>query len=108
MSMNSGYGAFDDLAAAVLREQQQRYPQIELILVVAYLNNGRSVSGYDYIVYPPLENVPSRAAIPERNCWMVERADVVVSYVLHDWGGAATALRYAKQKQKRVISYIDS
>ena len=32
-----GYGAFDSLAAAVLREQKKRYPQIELVLVLAYL-----------------------------------------------------------------------
>ena len=32
-----GYGDFDSLAAAVLREQKKRYPQIELVLVLAYL-----------------------------------------------------------------------
>lgn len=32
-----GYGAFDSLAASVLREQKKRYPQIELVLVLAYL-----------------------------------------------------------------------
>lgn len=32
-----GYGAFDSLAAAVLREQKKRYPQVELVLVLAYL-----------------------------------------------------------------------
>lgn len=35
-----GYGAFDFLAASVLRAQKKRYPQIELILVLAYLNTG--------------------------------------------------------------------
>ena len=38
---------------------------------------------------------------------MVESADVVVAYVLHDWGGAATTLRCAKQKKKQIISYRD-
>ena len=55
-----GYGAFDSLAASVLREQKKRYPQIELILVLAYLNTGRDTSGYDSTVYPPLETVPRR------------------------------------------------
>ena len=53
-----GYGAFDLLAASVLRAQKKRYPQIELILVLAYLNTGRDTSGYDITVYPPLETVP--------------------------------------------------
>lgn len=102
-----GYGAFDNLAASVLRSQKKRYPQIELILVLAYLNTGRDTSGYDSTVYPPLETVPRRFAISHRNRWMVESADVLVAYVLHDWGGAATTLRCAKQKKKQIISYRD-
>ena len=62
---------------------------------------------YDSTVYPPLETVPRRFAISHRNRWMVESADVVVAYVLHDWGGAATTLRCAKQKKKQIISYRD-
>lgn len=100
-----GYGALDSLAASVLREQKKHYPHIELILVLAYLNTGRGTSGYDSTVYPPLETVPRRFAISHRNRWMVEAADVVVAYVLHDWGGAATTLRYAKQKDRRIILY---
>lgn len=72
-----GYGAFDSLAASVLREQKKQYPQIELVLVLAYLNTGRNTSGYDSTVYPPLETVPRRFAISHRNRWMVESADVV-------------------------------
>lgn len=102
-----GYGAFDLLAASVLRAQKKRYPQIELILVLAYLNTGRNTSGYDSTVYPPLETTPGRFAISHRNRWMVEASDVVVAYVLHDWGGAATTLRCAKQKKKQIISYRD-
>ena len=102
-----GYGAFDSLAASVLREQKKQYPQIELVLVLAYLKTGRNTSGYDSTVYPPLETVPRRFAISHRNRWMVESADVVVAYVLHDWGGAATTLRCAKQKKKQIISYRD-
>ena len=100
-----GYGAFDSLAASVLRKQKKRYPHIELVLVLAYLNTGRGVSSYDSTVYPPLETVPRRFAISHRNRWMAETADVVVAYVLHDWGGAATTLRYAKQKDRRIILY---
>ena len=87
-----GYGAFDSLVASVLRELKKDYPQIELILVLAYLNTERNTSGYDSTVYPPLEAVPRRFAITHRNRWMVDVADVVVAYVLHDWGGAATTL----------------
>ena len=66
-----GYGEFDSLAASILREQKKKYPQIELVLVLAYLNTGRNTSGYDSTVYPPLETVPRRFAISHRNRWMV-------------------------------------
>jgi len=55
-------------------------------------------------VYPPIENALPRFAISKRNEWMVEQADVVVSGVDHDWGGAATTLQYAQRKKKRIIS----
>jgi uncharacterized phage-like protein YoqJ len=74
-----GYGAFDSLAASVLREQKKQYPQIKLVLVLAYLNTGKNTSGYDSTVYPPLETVPRRFAISHRNRWMVEASDVVCS-----------------------------
>lgn len=102
-----GYGEFDSLAASILREQKKKYPQIKLVLVLAYLITGKNTSGYDSTVYPPLETVPRRFAISHRNRWMVEASDVVVAYVLHDWGGAATTLRCAKQKKKQIISYRD-
>ena len=103
-----GYGAFDSLAAAVLKEQKKRHPQIQRILVLAYLNTGLDTSGYDGTLYPPLETVPRRFAISHRNRWMVDAADVVVACVLHDWGGAAAILRYARQKRKRILSYLDT
>lgn len=101
-----GYGAFDSLAA-VLREHKKRYPQINRILVLAYLNSAQDRSNYDRTVYPPLETVPRRFAISRRNRWMVESSDVVVAYVLHTWGGAAATLRCARQKRKQIILYED-
>ena len=102
-----GYGAFDGLAASVLRKEKKNHPWIERILVLAYLNGRQDAVGYDGSVYPELEKIPRRFAILHRNRWMVQSADVVVAYVLHDWGGAATTLRYAKQKRKRIISYSE-
>ncbi len=100
-----GYGKFDSLAAEAVRRQKRHYPQIEAILVLAYLNHTTDAAGYDRTVYPPLENVPPRYAIIKRNYWMVEAADAIISYVTHDWGGAAKTLAHAKKKQKIIISY---
>lgn len=97
-----GYGAFDSLVAAVLRELRKTYQHIQIVLVLAYLNRNINTVGYDSTLYPELEAVPPRFAISKRNERMVEMADVVVAYVTHGWGGAAKTLEYAKRKRKTI------
>ncbi len=100
-----GYGAFDGLAAAAVRKQKETYPQIELILVLAYLNRDIDASRYDGTTYPPLEAVPPRYAIVKRNEWMVCESSVVISGVTHSWGGAARTLEFAQRKKKVIFQY---
>lgn len=100
-----GYGSFDRLAASILHKVSAANPSIESILVLPYLNRDAEEDLYDGTIYPPLENVPKRLAIIKRNEWMVDQADVIVAYVLHDWGGANAMLQYAVRKGKRIIHY---
>ena len=100
-----GYGAFDRLAAAAVRRQKEAYPHIEMILVLAYLNREIDASRYDGTTYPPLEKMPPRYAILKRNQWMVCECDVIVSGVIHSWGGAAKTLEFAQKKKKVIIQY---
>ena len=100
-----GYGGFDRLAASVLHNISASNPSVESILVLPYLNREAEDDLYDGTIYPPLENVPKRLAIIKRNEWMVDHADVIVAYVLHDWGGASAMLQYAIHKGKEVIRH---
>ena len=100
-----GYGGFDRLAASVLCKVSAENPSVESILVVPYLNRKTENDFYDGTIYPPLENVPKRLAIIKRNEWMVDHADVIVAYVLHEWGGANIMLRYAIRKGKEILRY---
>jgi uncharacterized phage-like protein YoqJ len=100
-----GYGGFDRLAASILHKVSAANPSIESILVLPYLNRDAEEDLYDGTIYPPLENVPKRLAIIKRNEWMVDHADVIVAYVLHDWGGASAMLQYAIRKEKEIIRY---
>lgn len=99
-----GYGEFDSLAAAAVRDAKKTNPGICSTLVIPYLDRDYDPAYYDGSVYPPLETVPRRYAISHRNKWMVEQADVIVAHVTHDWGGAATTLKYANRKNKKIIS----
>ena len=100
-----GYGDFDSLAAAAVRRQKTKYPNIEAVLVLAYLNREMDASRYDGTTYPPLETVPPRYAIVRRNEWMVRESDVVISGVTHGWGGAAKTLDYARHRQKVIFQF---
>ena len=100
-----GYGDFDRMAASVVRELKKRYPQVESVLVLPYLDSKMDTSGYDSTTYPPLEHVQRRFAISHRNRWMVLQADVLVAYVICTWGGAYQTLEYARRKKKEIFLY---
>ena len=101
-----GYGEFDSLAARAVRDAKASHPEIVATLVIPYMDREYDPQYYDGSVYPPLETVPRRYAISKRNEWMIDQADVVVSCVTHGWGGAATTLKYAERKKKRIISVV--
>ncbi len=101
-----GYGEFDSLAARIVRDEKRHHPYIKSILVIPYLDQKYDPNYYDDTIYPPLEAVPRKFAIVRRNEWMVEQADVLVAYVTHDFGGAASMLKYAKRKKKRIIYVV--
>lgn len=109
-----GYGAFDGLCSKVIDEirAQGVTPVTEKILVTPYITKSHLESiefqrtHYDDVEYPPIENAPYRFAISRRNQWMVEQADVVIAYVWHSFGGAATTLRHAYRKKKNIVRLI--
>lgn len=109
-----GYGAFDAFARACGRKYQQTHPNTKLIFVTPYINTDNikirsndNSAHYDAIVYPPLENIPSRFSILCRNKWMVEKADFVIAYVRHEWGGAHKTYEHAIKKQKEIFNLAE-
>ena len=101
-------GGFDQFAAASVWDMKTKYPDITSVLVLPYLDRKMNADHYDYTTYPPLEEVPRRFAISKRNEWLVDKSDVVIAYVTHDWGGAAVTLDYARRKKKAVLNYADA
>ncbi len=110
-----GYGAFDAFAQKCGRKYQETHPNTKLVFVTPYVTPSdekiysyNRKENYDTTVYPPLEHVPLRFAILQRNEWMVERADLVIAYVRHEWGGAHKAYKHALKKQKEIFNLADS
>ena len=103
--LSGSYGAFDAYTTSVVRDLKLVHPHIYSPLAFPYLDRKVDATIYDDTFYPPLEKVPKRYAISKRNEYMVNKADIVVAYVIHSWGGAATTLAYAKHKGKEIINY---
>ena len=103
-------GNFDRVVKRVLRNVKQQFPYIECLIVLAYMPAKCGVYADDVFetVYPEgLESVPLRAAIARRNEWMVQMADVVVTYVKYNIGGASKYKLLAEKRKKEVINIAD-
>ncbi|MBQ5884609.1 MAG: DUF1273 family protein [Clostridia bacterium] len=98
-----GYGLFDHLCARIVKELKEKYPHITSVLVVPYIDKDYDKKLYDYSIYPEIERAPKKFAIVKRNEYMVNRADVVITYLETTFGGAYKTSEYAKRKKKIII-----
>lgn len=95
-------GRFDFMVHKQLKELSNEY-NISYNIVLAYLNNNKQDVSDNTIFPEGIEAVPKRFAISWRNKWMLNRADIVVTYVTHNFGGAAQFSNMAKRQGKKII-----
>ena len=97
---------FDGIVRCILRELEQVYPEIHYAVVLAYLPGKKNEyeDFCDTIFAEGIEAVHPRYAVEWRNRWMLQRADFVVTYIAHPWGGAAKFAEKAKREGKTVIN----
>ena len=105
------YGEFDSFAYECCQKFKSTHPNVKLIFVTPYISTEYQKKHleyqkdrYDQIIYPPLENVPSKFAISRRNKWMVQQADLIIAYISHDWGGAYKTFKYAERQGKKTFN----
>lgn len=103
-----GYGNFDNYAAQILRKLKAEFPNIQLILILAYSQQLRKFGNllpFDGFDYPAeAEAAPYKYAISGRNRYMVKNADFIISYVWKEYGGAYEALKIARNDNKTIIN----
>lgn len=105
-----GYGEFDNKVVEVIGKIKNIYPDIKLLLAVAYL----PIKEYDTMYYDGtiffdgLEFGVKRFAIGKRNRLMVDASDVIICYITHNHGGAYTASNYAKKMGKVILNCIEN
>lgn len=97
-------GNFDTMVRHQLEDLSKTYP-ITYSVVLAYLPTEKNK--YDNLtdtIYPEgLETVPKRFAISWRNKWMIQQADIIVTYVTHSFGGAVQFKELAERQNKNVV-----
>ena len=98
-------GNFDAMATKILRSLKEKY-NISYTVVLAYMPTQKNTDEYtDENVFPEcLANVPPRFAIDRRNRYLLQKSDVVISFVKHSFGGAAKFTELAKKQGKTVIN----
>ncbi len=109
-----GYGEFDSFAYQCCKKYKEIHSNVSIVFVTPYItieyqkNHLREMQDkYDYIIYPEIEDKPKRFAITYRNRYMIDNADIVISYIDHDWGGAYKTYKYAQSKGKPIINLAE-
>ncbi|MBQ7039797.1 MAG: DUF1273 family protein [Clostridia bacterium] len=110
----SNYGAFDGLAASVVRKLKVNYPEIRLILVLPYLtkwvneNKELFYDKFDEIMLPEIPvNTPPRIKIIKMNEYMVKSSDALVCFVNQTFGGAYKTFKYAEKTAMEIINLAE-
>ena len=99
-------GNFDYLVLNLLRELKKVYTNINVLVILAYMPSDKKEGDFDGIetIYPyDLFNTPMKYRIYERNCWMLNKSEYVVTCVRNTFGGASKFKALAEKKAKTVI-----
>ncbi len=103
-----GYGDFDMLCAKVISKLKEEYMHIKSYLILAYYSpkmNQQNAMLYDGTIYPNLEHIPKRFCILERNKWIINNSEIIISYVKYSFGGAYKTLELARKRNDvRIIT----
>ncbi len=96
-------GGFDRLVQTTLEKLCKSY-NIDYKIVLAYMPEKNIEFSHKTIVFYGFEETSFKYAIPKRNQWMIEKSDIVITYVTHNIGGAAKFKNIAHKKGKIVVN----
>lgn len=103
-------GEFDSMFSSAVRAAKHSHPEVKLICVKPYLTKELQESKeyyysmYDDIIIPTeLADTHYKSIITKRNKWMIDQSDIIITHTIRDYGGAYTAMKYAKKTEKDII-----
>lgn len=105
---------FDTLAAQAVLRLRERYPQIQLILVLPCLNQTHSWQQADVDIYEELKRRADkitytsesyfRGCMQKRNRHLVDNSSVCICYLTKPTGGTAYTVNYASEHGLTIIN----
>ena len=96
------HGNFDAMVRRQLENLSKIYP-IKYYVVLAYMP-GKNAEPDEHSILPEgIESVPRRFAINYRNKWMLNKSDIVVTYVNRPIGGAWEFKQMAERARKTLF-----
>lgn len=103
------HGSFDRMVRKALKELKAQYPEINYRVVLAYLPlKAYPEKDYSDTEFPEgIEFVPKKFAVNFRNDYMLKKADYVIAYVTHSFGGAARFTEKAKKRKAEIINLAE-
>ena len=106
--LNGGMGNFDKYNAIAVDTLKKKYPHIKQYLIKPYLKHKCYFQDlFDEVaLYAPeryIELVGYRAAIPQRNEYMVLNSSIAICYVQHRSSGSYKTYQLAKDKGLTII-----
>jgi len=98
-------GSFDNMVLKTLRSLREKYPQMKFGYIPSYqpIERNEPYQNYDDAFFPEeVLKSPRKYAISRRNYWLVNQADIVVTYVT-GIGNSRNFKELAIKKGKEVI-----
>ena len=96
------HGNFDAMVRRQLEDLSKTYP-IKYYVVLAYMPSKNAEPDEHSILPEGIESVPRRFAINYRNKWMLNKSDIVVTYVNRPIGGAWEFKQMAEKLRKNIV-----
>ena len=103
-------GTFDLLSRIVMLRLKQEKPYIQLCYVSAYnpdkfpkLKRQSIEKDFEIIYANEIANGHPKFAITRRNKFIVQNADILITYIKNNSGGAYNAIKLAQKHSKKII-----
>ncbi len=96
------HGNFDAMVRRQLEDLSKIYP-IKHYVALAYMPSKNAEPDEHSILPEGIETVPRRFAINYRNKWMLNKSDIVVTYVTRNFGGAWEFKQIAERARKTLF-----